>query len=267
MILTTRSLLNRSAAMRVAPDRQPFVAYPDRFLARNRQTQRRNSARSVTPRAISPAASEATMARFSDRFISANKLIIAAAVIYAGSLTFAHADGLTSAQIDALPCAGSPSGHTEAELFRLAFVSTGLSLEDAVLGRSDAAAEAHAKAADDAASARFIEAVSRGDATAAGAALCAMKSIQADELARQLSTETPDEQARIAAYALQMKAKTHELVQQLPAAKTIEPAKASPASSATPVQVYLSQVSAEVRSRLFYPPVARAGYTGNRVTV
>jgi hypothetical protein len=31
------------------------------------------------------------MAHFSERLVSANKLIIAAAVIYAGSLTFAHA--------------------------------------------------------------------------------------------------------------------------------------------------------------------------------
>jgi hypothetical protein len=31
------------------------------------------------------------MARFSDRFVSANKLIIAAAVLYSGCITFAHA--------------------------------------------------------------------------------------------------------------------------------------------------------------------------------
>jgi hypothetical protein len=32
------------------------------------------------------------MARFSDRLVSANRLIIAAAAIYAGCVTFAHAD-------------------------------------------------------------------------------------------------------------------------------------------------------------------------------
>ena len=36
-----------------------------------------------------------------------------------------------------------------------------------------------------------------------------MKSIQANELARQLSTETPDEQARIANFALRVKALGH----------------------------------------------------------
>jgi hypothetical protein len=42
---------------------------------------------------MSPSALEAAMARFSDRLVSANKLIIAAAVIYAaGAVSLAHAD-------------------------------------------------------------------------------------------------------------------------------------------------------------------------------
>jgi hypothetical protein len=46
------------------------------------------------------------MAHFSDRFVSANKLIIAAAVVYAGAVTLAHADQASferhSREIDAI---------------------------------------------------------------------------------------------------------------------------------------------------------------------
>jgi hypothetical protein len=125
-----------------------------------------------------------------------------------GSVTFAHAE-LTGTQIEALPCAGSPHTSNEAEGVRIGLISAGISLEDAVLGRSNAAAEAHAKAAIDAESHHTEEAADRGDKIATNAALCAMKSIQANELARQLSTETPDEQARIANFALRVKALGH----------------------------------------------------------
>jgi hypothetical protein len=41
---------------------------------------------------MSPSALEAAMAHFSDRVVSFNKLIIAAAVAYAGAVGFAHAN-------------------------------------------------------------------------------------------------------------------------------------------------------------------------------
>jgi TonB family protein len=196
------------------------------------------------------------MAYFSDRLVSANKLIIAAAVIYAGSLTFAHAAELTSAEIEALPCAGSPHASNEAEGVRLASIALGTSIENAVLRRSDTVRK-HAQST--ASTLRLIahRRPLKGDKVAANAAFCTMHKFMSDELARQLSTETPVEQARIAAYAIQKKAKMHELVQQLLAAKAIEPAKASPTPSATPVQAYLSQVSDVIRARLVYPAAGR----------
>jgi TonB family protein len=58
-------------------------------------------------RAISPAASDAAMAHFSDRFVSASKLIIAVATLYAGAATFAHADDTAPASTSAPSSAAS----------------------------------------------------------------------------------------------------------------------------------------------------------------
>jgi hypothetical protein len=81
-----------------------MMASPDNLLARKGRTRGRNSAITMTSRrAISPSALEAAMAYFSDRFFSANKLIIAAAVVYAGAVTFAHAFEMPSAQCQADP--------------------------------------------------------------------------------------------------------------------------------------------------------------------
>jgi hypothetical protein len=44
---------------------------------------------------MSPSALEAAMAHLSDRLVSANKLIIAAAALYAGAVSLAHADPVT----------------------------------------------------------------------------------------------------------------------------------------------------------------------------
>ena len=116
---------------------------------------------------------------------------------------------LTGDQIEALSCFGPGYARNEAEGVRIGLISAGISLEDAVLGRSNSAAEAHAKAAIDAESNRVEQAADRGDATATNTALCAMKAIEGNELARQLRTETLDEQAQIANYALRVKALGH----------------------------------------------------------
>jgi hypothetical protein len=63
------------------------------FLARKRRTLCRNCAKTWTREGgWLLAAQETEMAYFSDRVVSFNRLVIAAAVAYAGAVTFAHAD-------------------------------------------------------------------------------------------------------------------------------------------------------------------------------
>ena len=92
-------------------------------------------------------------------------------------------------------CDGPPTGDPD-DVYRKGFIALDVSLEQAVLGRSNPVAE-HAAS----------EAIA-----AAGVSQdwCRLHAVQDAELARQKAAETPEEQARIAAMARELAALAHK---------------------------------------------------------
>ena len=91
-------------------------------------------------------------------------------------------------------CDAPPSGNSD-DGIRKAFIALNVSLEDAVLGRSNLIAEHKAAAA----------------IQAAGMDFCKVRAMQDEELARQKASETPEEQARIVAYAHEVIAPSNKM--------------------------------------------------------
>jgi hypothetical protein len=122
----------------------------------------------------------------------------------------AHAE-LTKAEVNSLPCAKKPT-HSEVDGVRIALISLGISIEKDALGQSK---NPHAEAAEAAAindvSDQMSAAWTAGDKDGVNAAMCKITNVQETELTRQLTGETPDEQASIARFALQMKAASKDL--------------------------------------------------------